>query len=810
MRLVSILLVAILLTSVAPLSFGYQNGLHSNSSGCGCHYGGSATVSMSGHPSSYTASQTYTLSISVSNGVSGSAGGFNLEVNKGTLSTGGVGIMAVKVNQNGDSATHTTSSYRSWSVDWTAPSSGSGTAQFTLAGLTANGNGQNSGDAYGTATYQVPEGGGPPPNNPPSASNLQLSPTNPVTTDILTLTYTFQDSDGDQESGSEIRWYKDGVLVPSRNDMMTVPPSLTSKGESWNVTVTPSDGTDNGAPVHSTNLQVVNSIPVVTSAQITPNDAVESDDLTVSWSSNDDDGDTRTVSGIEWYVDGSKVSVFDNDTTIPSIAIRNGDVWYAKVKVNDGEADSVWFSTANVTIGSDVPPNNPPTMTSVSINPGPYMTMDDLQASASGNDADGDALTYEWDWPGTNGAVSSSTLPSFYTEKGESWTVRCRVTDGELYSDWLESSSVIIQNTAPQLDSVQIDQDTVYFQNEATYSFTASDADEDQLTPTASWSVDGNILTLTLSVHDDDMAHSNTLTDTVEIVNSHPVAIYNGEVQFDALSDLSPTFESSDANGDQVTLSVVWLRNGFSTAFNSSSIPASNLAPGDTWTAMVTPNDGIDNGEALMVDFTITNTGPTALITAPDSMTAGSMVTFSAMDSSDADGAVVSAMWYVGGELVHTGMMYERVMSTSLTLEVTVFDEQGASDSAMDTYSASQPPEASNLKAKAEGTDVRLTWTGSAQEWAIFVDGEFVDTAEKNEYLHTPIMEGTYNYQVSPVIDGEVLDWKNPESTTSLQMDASSVEDTPGPSQTLGLVFGIVLLLLGLTGVAISFIPRRD
>ena len=106
MRLVSILLVAILLTSVAPLSFGYQNGIHSNSSGCGCHYGGSATVSMSGHPSSYTAGQTYTLSISVSNGVSGSAGGFNLEVNKGTLSTGGVGIMAVKVNQNGDSATH--------------------------------------------------------------------------------------------------------------------------------------------------------------------------------------------------------------------------------------------------------------------------------------------------------------------------------------------------------------------------------------------------------------------------------------------------------------------------------------------------------------------------------------------------------------------------------------------------------------------------------------------------------------------------------------------------------------------------------
>ena len=229
--------------------------------------------------------------------------------------------MAVKVNSAGNSATHTTNSYRSWSVDWTAPSSGSGTVQFDLAGLTANGQNGNNGDAYGTTTITVPESG-PPVNNPPTASNLQLSPSNPVTTDTLTLTYTFQDSDGDAESGTMIRWYKDGMLESSRNDQMTVPPSLTSKGESWNVTVTPSDGTDDGSPVHSSSLLVVNSIPMMTTAQITPNNAVETDDLTVSWTSSDADGDTRTVSGIEWYVDDSKVSAFDGDETIPSVAIR--------------------------------------------------------------------------------------------------------------------------------------------------------------------------------------------------------------------------------------------------------------------------------------------------------------------------------------------------------------------------------------------------------------------------------------------------------------------------------------------------------
>ena len=287
---ISILIITLMLVSLVPTSLGNSGGKFSSGTGCGCHYGSTATVSMSGQPSSYTPGSTYTLSISVSGGVSGSAGGFSLDVNKGTLSTGGVGIMAVKVNSAQNSATHTTNSYRSWSVDWTAPSSGSGTAQFNLAGMTANGANGNNGDAWGTTTITVPESG-PAPNNPPTATNVLLSPANPVTTDTLTLTYTFQDSDGDSESGTLIRWYKDGILESSRNDQMTVPSSLTSKGESWNVTVTPSDGTDDGAPVDSSNIVVANSIPFVNSAEITPTDALESDDLTLIHLSSDADND---------------------------------------------------------------------------------------------------------------------------------------------------------------------------------------------------------------------------------------------------------------------------------------------------------------------------------------------------------------------------------------------------------------------------------------------------------------------------------------------------------------------------------------
>ncbi|MGB1548803.1 MAG: choice-of-anchor V domain-containing protein [Candidatus Poseidoniaceae archaeon] len=805
LKIISVVIVGLMLASTVPLSMGKQNGIYNSASGCGCHYASSATVSMSGHPSAYTAGSTYTLQISVSGGVSGSAGGFSLEVDKGTLSTGGVGIMAVKVNQGGKSATHTTSSYRSWSVDWTAPSSGSGTVTFDIAGIAANGNGQNSGDSKGTASYQVSESG-PAPNNPPSVSNVQLSPTNPVTTDTLTLTYNFQDSDGDSESGSMIRWYKDGVLESSRNDQMTVPPSLTSKGESWNVTVTPSDGTDDGSPVHSSNLLVVNSIPMMTTAQITPNDAVDTDDLTVSWTSSDADGDTRTVSGIEWYVDGSKVTAFDGDETIPSVAIRDGDVWYAKVKVNDGEADSDWITTQDVTIGTD---NTAPVMVSVNLG-GPYHTMDDLMATAQANDADNDALTYEWDWPATNGAISSSTLPYFYTEKGESWTVRCRVTDGVVYSDWMESSAVIIQNTAPVLNELAIDQETVFFDTEATYSFDATDIDGDTLVTSETWELNGDTLTLTLSVYDDEMAYSNTLSDTVQIVNSLPTLSYDGPISQSALVPLSPTIQSDDANGDTVTTSWQWMRNGFMTDENGSTISESKLGAGDVWTAMITPNDGLDDGPVLMIDFTISNTEPTASITAPESLIQGAMVTFSAMSSSDIDGAVVNAIWSVDGMVMHNGMTFTTTMTEQLNLQVKVIDDLGADDVYSQTFTGTQAPMAMNTQVKLDGSDAVITWEGDSEEWAVVHNGQVIDTTSELKYRHSPTMEGQHVYSIMPVIDGQTIQDDSAGSTASVELSSNLVPEAPGPSDTAGLIFSIVLLLVGLIGVVSSFIPRRD
>ena len=792
---------------MAPLTTGSSNGIYNQGSGCGggyCHGSNTnAVVSMSGQPASYTPGQTYTLSISVTGGASASQGGFSLDVSTGTLSAGGIGIMAVKVNSGGTSATHTTNSYRSWSVDWIAPSSGSGVAIFDLAGNAADGNGGNGGDNWDAVSYQVPEAGAPS-NSPPSASNLQLSPSNPVTTDTLSLTYSYQDPDGDAESGTTIHWYRDGVLESSRNNQTTVPSSLTTKGESWNVTVIPSDGMDDGNAIDSYAIVIDNSIPTVLSASITPSDAIESDDLTLVWNSADADNDILTASGIEWYVDGSKVAAFDNDVTIPSVAIRDGDVWYAKIRVNDGEVDSAWLTTQTITIGSD---NTPPTMTDVSLS-GPYTTIDDLVASATANDADGDILTYEWEWTGT--PFTSDTLPASQTNKGESWSVRCRVTDGSVYSAWMESNSVIIQNTAPVLLSLSIEQETIFFESEASYVYEASDVDGDSVFANEIWSLDGDVLTLTLSVSDTEMSQSSSLSDSVIIVNSPPTVSYDGATTQDALTNLNPEVTTSDANSDLVTVSWQWSRNGFTTDYNQSFIPSSSLGAGDVWTAVLTPNDGIDDGQVLVIEFTISNTAPVAAITAPESLIQGALVTFSADQSTDIDGAVVNAIWSVGGVVVHNGMSFTTLMSEQIAIEVKVIDDMGDTDSISQTFDGELPPYATKVEVSIGGTEVVITWEGAANEWAVLHNGEVIGITTANSYRHSPTMEGTHTYNVIPIVDGQQIQWESEESSDSVELNSNNVPEKPGPSETAGMVFSIILLLVGVTGVALSFIPRRD
>jgi hypothetical protein len=122
------------------------DGKCTSTTGCGpCHgdspdANGDATVSIGG-PTTVDLGTTNTWTISVSGGPqTSSTGGFNLCASSGTFTPG----TGNKV-QNGE-LVHSDLSRRSWTFEWTAPSTGAG-ATFTAVAMSTNGSG-TSGDSW--------------------------------------------------------------------------------------------------------------------------------------------------------------------------------------------------------------------------------------------------------------------------------------------------------------------------------------------------------------------------------------------------------------------------------------------------------------------------------------------------------------------------------------------------------------------------------------------------------------------------------------------------------------------------------------
>jgi len=108
-------------------------------------------------------------------------------------------------------------------------------------------------------------------NRPPHAENVAMGPRardTALTTDTLVGSYDYVDWDGDPESGTEVRWYKNGALQTELNDTLEVSSSFTAVGDVWYFTVRPSDGIDFG------NLQTSSSVTILQNSPPTHDDPI--------------------------------------------------------------------------------------------------------------------------------------------------------------------------------------------------------------------------------------------------------------------------------------------------------------------------------------------------------------------------------------------------------------------------------------------------------------------------------------------------------------------------------------------------------
>ena len=281
-------------------------------------------------------------------------------------------------------------------------------------------------------------------------------------------------------------------------------------------------------------------------------------------------------------------------------------------------------------------------------------------------------------------------------------------------------------------------------------------------------------------------------------------------VEPDALSDLNITIETSDADGHSVDTTVIWTKNGYPVAGlnDSLSVSAALLAPGATWMVTVTPDDGIGQGVAATMSFSIGNTPPVAIISVEEgSHYVGLAIVLSAMDSSDLDGIVVDANWQIEGQ-TYSGLEINFIPTmTSNQVTLTVYDNHGASNNVSTTVTALIPPMPSGVIAVQEGSGIRLTWQGTATQYQILRDGQQIALVGENTYFDEPTLGGEHSYQVNSVIDGDVIG-SGPTQSANIDISAIILEDSSG--DLASLLMAIFMLIIGGLGIAASFISRGD
>ena len=836
MQLKAILLSAVVaMVMLSPIIEASSNGKHGSSGGCGCH-GSGASVSISENfPSSYTAGQTYTIQLSVSSSISSSKGGFNVVVDKGSLSTGG--SSSVKVS--GTSITHSNSGNRAWTFDWTAPSAGSGTVTVNIAGLTANGASGNNGDAWTTSALTITETVVET-NTPPVASDVQISPIGATSSDDLSLTYTFSDQDsGDTESGTTIQWKKNGAHQAQYDGLLTISSVDTVRGEDWQASVRPSDGEDFGTTVSSNTITVANSLPFLSSALLSPSNPTSDDDLTASYS-GDEDGDNDALTfEYRWYLDGALQNSLENLTTLPSIATRPGDSWEVEVRAFDGQGYSVWIRSNTVSIQGQTS-NTAPIVDSVTISPVAPQTSDPLIASSTSSDADMDPIgdtQYRWWKNGVMTAISSSTLESTMTMKGDVWAVEVRVNDGTDWSAWTTSSSVEIMNTAPDLESVHISATEVLTDTDITLSPTMSDVDGDALTMSIVWYLNGisqtaynNLATLpssatskgdawTAVVQADDGEETSQQSETlsVTVLNSEPLLSLVLDDAVTSQDELSVETTISDIDGDITEIvSITWFRNGFreGSLDDATNVSSSYLGPGQEWTVEVVVTDG-ESSVLSAASVIIENAPPSAQITVlTESLYPGERVVLSALDSTDPDNSIVRYQWFWtsgSGSGIETSFLMP--ISGSIEVSLIVTDESGATNTTsrqIDSISALPCP---NLVQTESGSEVQLDWTWTSSTLASFEiirNGVVVGLTNETTFTDSPSLMGTSNYQIQTILGDRILESPCQSPSVNVEIESTSHEFEQGPSSVAGLGLGSIYAIVGILLFVSSLLRRGD
>ncbi len=523
-------------------------------------------------------------------------------------------------------------------------------------------------------------------NDAPEGGVVAIDPADPTTTDDLVLVVTEDAIDPNKKDvvDYKISWSVNGS---PREDITgdTVPASETAKGQIWVADVTPTDGDLDGITI-SAETTVGNTPPSAT-ASLAPTEPGSDEDLVVTATSDDIDGDEVTLT-YSWTIDGTAASGSYQDR-VPADATRRGEVWEVTVTPDDGD-DTGEPVSASVTIANVAPEISG----AVTLAPSVVTETEVLTATASATDNDGDAVSLTYVWYVSGGEVRrgpNNTLTGADFAKGDEIFVEVIPNDGFVDGEAVQSDTVTVVNAPPRLASVSLvpeppirTEDTLTCVPEG-----FSDPDGDSATYRYAWTVNGtdvgvsvaeltgdsfdkgDQVVCTVTPNDGEADGPPVSSDAVTIADTPPVltSATISPSSADSTETLAVTLgSSSDADGDAISFEYAWTVNG--SAAGTGATLSGAFAKGDSVGVSITPVAAGNRGTPVAATaITIVNAPPSMLTHVVSPSTAYTDTTLTSAPTAtdpDGDSLTFTYRWTVNG--TSTGF-------TSSTIPGTAFDK---------------------------------------------------------------------------------------------------------------------------------------
>lgn len=421
----------------------------------------------------------------------------------------------------------------------------------------------------------------------------------------------------DDNTALSISWFSsiDGILntdTPQSNGHLAFTTNTLSPGH-HSITLEVQDEIES---VCSTGIQLsVGTPPSLT--WTTPVDAsVYSINTPISFTATVTDQEDVSLDILtEWTSDRDGTFLTTNADAVGMIDVAYASLHVGLHQITVTATDTMGFTDTQMRY---VRINTPPESPVVSVAPANPTTSEDLAAIVSiPADADGNTITlsYEWTKDGALTTLVSETVPATETAAGEEWTVTVTPNDG--YTDGTASqASATIENTLPVATDIEIMKTSAY--NDATLTCVAGFSDPDEtLVPTYTWMIGtqtfaGSTLALptTSAMPEDVVSCTATVVDTFgESVSISTDTTIENRAPNNITVSISPSTplatqddlfcmvsNTTDDDGQNISLTYQWEKDGNPTSFTTSVIATSELTPYEEWTCTVTPNDGITDG----------------------------------------------------------------------------------------------------------------------------------------------------------------------------------------------------------------------